>query len=237
MIVCAMHQPGGGTFVLRIGAAQSELDARRAALAPACRALASDAPAATASVTTMNGGSSASPLSPPSGGAGGVVLSNLGVVGAQLSHFGRTSDAVVGAELAAYRPDLIVLAFGTNEGFSAEPPRDGFEAASARQIARIRRLAAPDVPILLLGAPDAATRAPAAAGGRRLRRRLGECRALLERARRGSGASRGDAAPPIWDWSAAMGGRCASSAWRRCRPDARRPCPLHPQRRRPDRRR
>ena len=79
------------------------------------------------------------------------------MVGAQLTHLGRADDAVLRAELAVYRPDLIVLAFGTNEGFSPTGSADGFENTLRSQVARIRRLAGPNVPILLIGAPDAGT--------------------------------------------------------------------------------
>ncbi len=86
---------------------------------------------------------------------GGIALSNLGVVGSQLAHFARTDDGVVAEELKAYRPDLIVLAFGTNEGFALHFDPVAFEAVLRSQITRLRLLSG-DVPILLLGAPDLA---------------------------------------------------------------------------------
>ena len=143
----------------------------------------------------------------------GVALSNLGVSGAQLSHLGRTDDAVVATELAAYRPDLIVLAFGTNEGFSPLLAPDSYEDGLREQVARIRRLTGRDVPILLLGAPDAATRAEGLPGadcgdGWRVPQLLSEVRERQRRVARDLGLA-------FWDWSAAMGGRCSSLAWRR----------------------
>src|SRR5688500_19665641 len=77
------------------------------------------------------------------------------------------SDDVVAAELSAYRPDLIVLAFGTNEGFSPVLTAGEAETTLRTQVARIRRLSDRDVPILLLGAPDAAAWAPAGTGDRK----------------------------------------------------------------------
>ena len=88
---------------------------------------------------------------------GGVALSNLGVVGSQLIHWARTDDAVLTEELTNYRPDLIVLAFGTNEGFSPRVNEFEYEVTLRAQIGRIRRLAG-NVPILILGAPDALSR-------------------------------------------------------------------------------
>jgi lysophospholipase L1-like esterase len=81
------------------------------------------------------------------------------VVGSQLIHFSRNDEAVIAEELRSYDPDLIVLAFGTNEGFSPRIAPQEYEITLRTQIGRIRRLAG-RVPILLLGAPDALTRRP-----------------------------------------------------------------------------
>jgi len=119
----------------------------------------------------------------------------------------------VGAELAAYRPDLIVLAFGTNEGFSPVLSPDAYEAGLRAQIARLRWLAGRDVPILLLGAPDAATRTPGLPGtdcgdGWHVPQLLADVRERQRRVAR-------DFDLAFWDGSAAMGGLCSSLAWRR----------------------
>ena len=98
---------------------------------------------------------------------GGVVLSNVGVVGSQLVHFARNDDAVLAEELRSYRPDLIVLAFGTNEGFAPVFRPQEYEITLRTQIGRLRRIAG-NVPILLFGAPDAMT-PPARAAGQRAR--------------------------------------------------------------------
>jgi len=85
------------------------------------------------------------------------------VVGSQLIHFARTDDAVIAEEMAAYTPDLIVLAFGTNEGFSPKFDAVAYETTLRSQIARLQRLSG-GVPILLLGAPDSLTRNAALRG-------------------------------------------------------------------------
>lgn len=214
IIVCAIAGPGAGRILVQMGAAERLWALEAPSRTPACQTMESGAPVSSASITTEDMG----PVSITSFGtfrrSGGVALSNLGVVGAQLSHFGRTDDAVVAAELAAYRPDLVVLAFGTNEGFSATLSPDAYEAALRAQIARIRRLAGTDLPVLLLGPPDAATRQPALAGlaaacgdGWTVPPALEAVRARQQRVARDMHAA-------FWNWSAAMGGRCASSAWR-----------------------
>jgi len=152
---------------------------------------------------------------------GGVVLSNLGVVGSQLAHFARTDDAVVAEELEAYRPDLIVLAFGTNEGFAPHFDPVAFEAMLRSQVTRLRLLSG-DVPMLLLGAPDSLSRQAAL--------RTNAPGAPVECEAAGSGPAL--FAPPaltavraiqrrvaaemglaFWDWQAGMGGRCAARNW------------------------
>ena len=165
---------------------------------------------------------------------GGVALSNLGVVGAQLRHFGRTDDAVIAEELRAYAPDLIVLAFGTNEGFSPHlDPRD-YEAGLRGQIDRLRTLA-PGVPLLMLGAPDALTRNQALrtnaegaplgcpdAGNPPLFAppALGVVRGIQRHVARDLGIA-------FWDWQAAMGGPCAARAWTNAEPPLMRPDHVH----------
>ena len=213
IIVCAITQPGGGTVRLRMGASDElwSLDAPRRA--PECRTMETETPVGAAGLATTDGGAVSITSFATFRQHGGVVLSNLGVVGAQLTHFGRTRDEVVRAELAAYRPDLIVLAFGTNEGFSTSLSADAYEAALRQQVARVRRLAGGDVPILLLGAPDAARRQAssglegACADGWAAPRLLGEVRARQMAVARDMHAA-------FWNWAAAMGGRCASSQWR-----------------------
>ena len=211
ILVCAIVQPGGGTIVLRMGQAAERWRLAAPRRAATCRTMDVDSPVSNASITTEESG----PVSITSFGTfrrqGGIVLSNLGVVGAQLAHFGRTSDETVRAELAAYRPDLIVLAFGTNEGFVPGLDAETYEAALRAQIARIRRLAGAEVPILLLGAPDAGSRQSGGSDcgdGWYVPHLLGEVRERQRRVARELGLG-------FWDWAAAMGGRCSASEWRR----------------------
>jgi lysophospholipase L1-like esterase len=86
----------------------------------------------------------------------GVVLSNLGVVGTQLGDFAARDDGVMRAELQAYKPDLIILAYGTNDGFEDHVDPVGYQAVAKAQIERLQRLA-PGVPVLVVGPPDADT--------------------------------------------------------------------------------
>lgn len=144
---------------------------------------------------------------------GGVAVSNLGIVGSQLLHFSRTDDAVLREEMKAYAPDLIVLAFGTNEGFGPRIDAVAYEALLRGQIARLRALA-PGVPILLLGPPDALTRnaalrGPGATGcGDGLFAPAG-----LDQVRRVQRKVADEEGVAWWDWQARMGGVCSARSW------------------------
>jgi len=158
--VCAIARPGAGSLTMRAGVESVQFDLRSATERPVCRTMHLGQLASQADITTSGG-----PVTITSWATfrdtGGVVLSNLGVVGSQLVHFSRTDDAVLAEELRTYDPDLIVIAFGTNEGFAPRFSAFEYEIILRTQIGRIRRLAGGDVPILLLGAPDALSRRPA----------------------------------------------------------------------------
>ena len=154
--VCAIVKPGAGSLTLHAGSESATFNLSSATERPECRTM-KLAQLATTADLTVNGGSATLTSWATFKGGGGVTLSNLGVVGSQLVHWARTDDAVLTEELTNYRPDLIVLAFGTNEGFSPRVNDFEYEATLRTQIGRIRRLAG-NVPILLLGAPDALSR-------------------------------------------------------------------------------
>jgi hypothetical protein len=154
--VCGIAQPNAGSLTLQAGADTVTFNLSSPTTRPECRTMRLGQTTSTASVT-VNGG----PVTLTSWGtfrdAGGVVVSNLGVVGSQLVHFQRTSDSVLSEELSEYHPDLIVIAFGTNEGFGPRFSKFEYEIILRTEIGRLRRLAG-NVPILLLGAPDALSR-------------------------------------------------------------------------------
>jgi lysophospholipase L1-like esterase len=218
IIVCALKEPGAGTVRIGIGATRQLWALASPRREPACRSFYSGGPAAAASVTAED----ARPVSITSLAterrAGGVRLSNLGVSGSSLVHQARQHDAVVRAELEAYQPALIVLAFGTNEGFAPDFDAAVYESQLRAGIARIRRLARRAVPILLIGAPDAATRSLAVAANGDLPVTVcapgvfvpSALASVRERQRRVAA----DLGLAFWDPHAAMGGSCASLDWR-----------------------
>lgn len=215
LTVCAVTGPGAGTVTLRLGDTEQQWPLEARTRGAACRSLENAGPAASASVTTLDD----KPVSLTSvavfrrgeGQRGGVAVSNLGQIGAQLSNFARSDDDVLRAELAAWRPDLILLAFGTNEGFDPRFTMAGYDADLRRQILRLRALAGSNVPILLVAPPDALTRNAALSGG--------TCDdgwhtpALLLQVRDAQRDLARNMHLAFWDWEYAMGGRCSSRAW------------------------
>ena len=63
------------------------------------------------------------------------------------------------AEMQAYRPDLILLAFGTNEGFERDFDEAEY-AGSYLEALNLLRAVAPGAAILAMGPPDAAMTRP-----------------------------------------------------------------------------
>jgi lysophospholipase L1-like esterase len=232
-VLCAMAGPNDATLTVRLGGTDQRITLDAPIPTPRCTTIRSDTPQA--SVTVIAGDRPATITSWATfRDQGGVALSNLGVVGAQLRHFGRTDDAVIAEELRAYTPDLIVLAFGTNEGFSPYLDPREYETGLRRQIDRLRTLA-PGVPLLILGAPDALTRNQALktnAEGALLGcpdtvspplfapPALGRVRGIQREVAQQLGIA-------FWDWQAAMGGPCAARTWTAATPPMMRPDHVH----------
>lgn len=140
------------------------------------------------------------------GAARGVMVSNLGRVGATLRDLASRDEATVATELQAWRPALIVLAFGTNEGFDDALDPVAYEALLRGQVARLRRLA-PGASLMLLGAPDAersgVTNGCSADGRRAPPPSLAVVRDVQRRVA-------ADMSVAFWDWHGRMGGDCSA---------------------------
>ena len=169
----------------------------------------------------------------------GIRYVNFGIPGATADTPRRWDPAFVADDLARLKPDLIVLGYGTNEGFN-----DGLDpdAYAARVTELVKRLQgdAPKASFLVLGPPD---------GGRLprfARKSAGDkgpkspCRALSETERRDYASLRKAKSsqlarwhpPPklsavraslrgvaerrgayFWDWSRVMNGPCGIHSW------------------------
>ncbi|MEG6507540.1 GDSL-type esterase/lipase family protein [Methyloligella sp. 2.7D] len=88
-------------------------------------------------------------------GAPGLRYVNLGIPGASALTTRRWDKALVRDDIAALSPQLIVLGYGTNEGFQDGLDLDAYEATYRDLLATIRQ-AAPKATILILGPLDGA---------------------------------------------------------------------------------
>ena len=220
LIVCAITGPDAGGYVLTLGGAAQTVSLAAPAPGVDCHSFSAGALTTTAVLSTQGG--PVTLLSWASFRPGGVVVSNLGVVGAQLRHFARADNAAMAAELRAYAPDLIVLEFGTNEAFGTHFDPAAYEATVREEIARLKRLSG-GAPMLIFGAPDAGTdrrelshnaepapgdptAAEAASGGWFPPPALSAIRAAQRRAAAAEGAA-------VWDWGDRMGGPGVAQSW------------------------
>lgn len=232
---CAQGGPNAGALGVDVGEVHETLDLKAPAQGTICWS--TDLAGPQSHVTlTARGGAPVTLLSYATyRRTKGVVWSALGVVGARLSDFAQRDSATLASELATYPPDLIVLAFGTNDGFDPAVDPAAYEQQVRTQIRRLKDLA-PGAAILVLGAPDASrTRPDIKMDG--IQNKGFDCAALTDAERADYDslvAARSPALarwyePPnlsvvreaerraalaegvaFWDWAARMGGPCSS---------------------------
>lgn len=79
----------------------------------------------------------------------GVIVSALGINGAQISMLDKWQSGWTDT-LRVLKPDLVILAYGTNEAFNTDLPLEEYRQTLVRQIKNIRQ-AQPHTAILLVG--------------------------------------------------------------------------------------
>jgi lysophospholipase L1-like esterase len=165
----------------------------------------------------------------------GVLLEAHGTVGATIKLVRRFDAATLAFELADRRPDLILLAFGTNEGFQDGWTAEAYGAEAAGALADLRR-AAPGVDIAIIGPPDGNRLATSGCSPAATRQCLAPGQALPPQPAVKAGARKPVAACRwaipgnlamvrqtltglaareklfFWDWSQVMG-PCGANAW------------------------
>ncbi len=148
--------------------------------------------------------------------ARGLIWANLGTVGAQVNQVQSWDPAIVGADLRYLRPDLIVLAFGTNEGFGPLADLDGY---AARYVDAARGLLRYGGTLIVVEPPDG-NRKVASASAAAPEPVCGPAEGGVWAEPPGLGIVRRDEAAVAlrqgwwaWDWSAAMGGTCSMARW------------------------
>lgn len=157
-------------------------------------------------------------------GTPGIALANLGIPGSTIAMLDRWDPALAQAELAHLHPALILLAFGTNEGFKPALDVAAYEADFERHLAFLHA-SAPDAAIVVFGAPDGerlhgAPAAGSCGGGWNIPLYLPQVRQAARQAAAAQGAY-------YWDWQAAMGGECAMARWAAATPPLGMPDHVH----------
>jgi lysophospholipase L1-like esterase len=236
VVVEALGQPGGGTLDAAFDTGQSVSFSTGGSSGEAMWLTMPAAPAGATLTVRARGDGPVDLLSwTTTLGRRGVTYSNQGTIGATVDLIGRWDASLVKAELAWLHPALILVAFGTNEGFRDSTDGDAYRALYADRV-RSLQTAAPWAAILVMGPPDgsrAATHAgatgeacpPATDGPREhvvwmVPPRLAEVREAQRAVARASGYY-------YWDWSAAMGGSCSMQAWARTSPPMGAPDHVH----------
>jgi lysophospholipase L1-like esterase len=127
----------------------------------------------------------------------GLTFETLGINGAQANVLLGWSEPVWAAAMAARKPALVILAYGTNEANSPRWAAQTFRTDLEGVLERVRQ-AAPQASILLVGPPDCGRLHPLA--------HLAEVIALQREIAREQNVA-------FWDWRQHMGGPGAIRRW------------------------
>lgn len=132
----------------------------------------------------------------------GVILSTLGSNGASLSLMDRWQDGWQ-SQLRALQPDMVILAYGTNEAFNDTLNQNDYRTQLQQRIRQIRR-ELPDAAIMLVGPSDS------------MKDRSGNsCKqaTVLDNVIRIQQDVARTEHTLYWDWRRHMGGNCAIKTW------------------------
>lgn len=132
----------------------------------------------------------------------GATVSALGINGAELSHLNRWNSQAWQNELANINPQLVILAYGTNEAYNNVSP-EKVRTVLTQRIQQIRS-ASPQTAIMIVSAPEA------------LRSIGGQCGVrptqltAIQHVQKQVAQSQNTL---YWDWQQAMGGQCSMKSW------------------------
>ncbi|MFZ4169066.1 SGNH/GDSL hydrolase family protein [Enterobacter ludwigii] len=143
----------------------------------------------------------------------GVIVSALGINGAQISMLDKWVSDWPGT-LSSLKPDLVILAYGTNEAFNISLSAEEYQQTLLRQISKIRQ-AVPDAAILLVG-PDSSIMNKSASGCSA--RQSPVLKTVIDVQKKVAASEH----TLFWDWFGFMGGDCSIERWAdqgKARPD------------------
>lgn len=134
----------------------------------------------------------------------GVTLSALGINGARLDVQDKW-QAGWQDNLKALRPDLVMLAYGTNEAFDNTLDVAQYQAQLTRTVTQLRQQL-PRAVIVLIGPPDSIKQRGAQGCAARRPQMLPQVVQIQKQVAQ-------QARVLFWDWQAFMGGECAIVGW------------------------
>jgi lysophospholipase L1-like esterase len=151
----------------------------------------------------------------------GLQLDSFGIVGATVNVLSHWSPDIVQENLAAIRPSLILLAFGTNEGFESDFDPDTYRESFTDALLQLKR-GAPEASIVVIGPPDGARSNPGCRAECRWTTppALTRVRAIQRKAAEAAGAA-------FWDWSQVMAPDGGIDAWVHAEPPLARADHVH----------
>ncbi len=155
VLLNVLQQPGGGSLLLDVdGAPAGHFETN--GVAPRLMQLSVEVPMAQRVLVRPAGDGPVSLLGWGGEGAGpGIVYEAQGIPGATLRVMDAWDASIVAAELATLQPDLILLGYGTNEGFDDALDLDLYRLKLERRV-QMLKAQLPKATILLLGAFDGA---------------------------------------------------------------------------------
>lgn len=134
----------------------------------------------------------------------GVLLSSLGINGATIHMLDKWGQGWQ-SPLQALQPDLLILAYGTNEAFNDDLDGDHYYASLTRHIEDLRAQQ-PQAALLMIGAPDVIKHAAEHSCQSRRPAQLSHVQAIQRKVAR-------EQQLLFWDWQAMMGGACSFPEW------------------------
>ena len=133
---------------------------------------------------------------------GGAIVSALGINGAELSNWNHWNSEWRN-ELAAVAPDLVILAYGTNEAYNDNLNVEQAKSILMDKIQKIRQ-ASPNTAVMIVSAPES------------LKNTVGECgsRPVKLTAVQNMQYQVAQSMHTLyWNWQQAMGGSCSMKKW------------------------
>ena len=133
----------------------------------------------------------------------GAVVSALGINGGELSYWDRWNSTAWRNELATIAPQLVILAYGTNEGYNNSLDVDHAREILTEKIRQIRS-ASPKTAIMIISAPESLKNTAGSCGTRPIK--LDAVQNMQYQVAQSSQTL-------FWNWQQAMGGECSMKSW------------------------